>query len=102
MQCNKIDFGVEFNSCDALDPENHTWGSVFHSMVKRGNVLDNMVFKLSPFKTSCFAVKNVDGKIEHAEWSAEFLGNFLQGDLSGEKCWPQLVVYHDKGHRNCY
>ena len=76
-----INFCVEFNSCDALDPDDRTWGSVLQSMVKRSNVIDNLVFKLSPFKTSCFAV---DGKLFNARWSAKFHGNFLKCDLSHE------------------
>ncbi|XP_074623163.1 nuclear envelope integral membrane protein 1-like isoform X2 [Acropora palmata] len=58
----------EADSCDALDPDNRTWGSVLQSMVKGSNVIDNLVFKLSPFKTSCFAV---DGKLFNARWSAK-------------------------------
>ena len=76
-----INFCVEFNSCDALDPDNRTWGSVLQSMVKRSNVIDNLVFSLSPFKTSCFAV---DGKLSNARWSAKFHGNFLKCDPSHE------------------
>ena len=59
-------------------------------MVKRSNVIDNLVFSLSPFKTSCFAV---DGKLSNATWSAKFYGNFLKCDLSHEN--------HYKDHRNC-
>ena len=50
-------------------------------MVKRSSVIDNFVFKLSPFKTSCFAV---DGELFNASWSAKFHGNFLKCDPSHE------------------
>ncbi|XP_068671584.1 nuclear envelope integral membrane protein 1-like isoform X3 [Montipora capricornis] len=57
-------------SCEALNPANRTWASAVQSMVVSSNDLDHMIFRLSPFKTSCFAV---NGLAHDATWSAEFL-----------------------------
>ncbi|XP_058954860.2 nuclear envelope integral membrane protein 1-like [Pocillopora verrucosa] len=46
----------EAESCSALNPANKSWASVFQSFVTSRNVLDQIMFSYSPFKTSCFAV----------------------------------------------
>ncbi|XP_068750122.1 uncharacterized protein [Montipora capricornis] len=63
----------EADSCEALNPANRTWASAVQSMVVSSNDLDHMIFRLSPFKTSCFAV---NGLAHDATWSAEFLGSW--------------------------
>ena len=69
---NYINFVLLLNSCEALNPANRTWASLFQSILVSSNNLDHMIFKLSPFKTSCFAV---NGLTHDATWSAEFQGS---------------------------
>ncbi|XP_073235911.1 nuclear envelope integral membrane protein 1a-like [Porites lutea] len=60
----------EADSCHALNPANKTWGSVFQSLVTSTNIQDQITFKQSPFKTSCFAVEF--GKKQDVSIEAEF------------------------------
>ena len=49
-----------FNSCSALNPVNQSWASVLQSFVTSRDVMDHIVFKHSPFRTSCSAVKLIE------------------------------------------
>ncbi|KAJ7375384.1 hypothetical protein OS493_002144 [Desmophyllum pertusum] len=44
----------EAESCSALNPANQSWASILQSFVTSRNVMDHIIFKHSPFKTSCF------------------------------------------------
>lgn len=68
-----IYFFFSFNSCSALNPDNHTWASVFQSLVASSNFVDHIIFKHSPFKTSCSAVDL--GKKQDVIVTAEFQGD---------------------------
>lgn len=76
LQLNQLfwcgSFSSPFNSCSALNKNNHTWTSLLHSLVTRSNVLDHIIFKQSPFKTSCFAVEL--GRKQEVRVSADFQG----------------------------
>lgn len=67
------------NSCAALNPANQSWGSVLQSFVTSKNVMDHIVFKNSPFKTSCAAVEFE--KRQDLRVLASFQGNRSAKDL---------------------
>ena len=64
---------IALDSCHALNPANKTWGSVFQSLVTSTNIQDQITFKQSPFKTSCFAVEF--GNKQNVSGEAEFQGD---------------------------
>ncbi|CAH3172950.1 unnamed protein product, partial [Porites lobata] len=70
--------------CHALNPANKTWGSVFQSLVTSTNIQDQITFKQSPFKTSCFAVEfgikrevSIKAEFQVIDW--KFPAAFLAG-----------------------
>ena len=71
---------IALDSCHTLNPANKTWGSVFQSLVTSTNIQDQITFKQSPFKTSCFAVEF--GKKRNVTVEAEF-----QGDCTNLILW---------------
>ena len=64
---------IALDSCHALNPANKNWGSVFQSLVTSTNIQDQITFKQSPFKTSCFAVEF--GIKREVSIEAEFQGD---------------------------
>ena len=66
---------IALDSCYALNPANKTWGSVFQSLVTSTNIQDQITFKQSPFKTSCFAVECVNRMCQNVSIEAEFQGD---------------------------
>ncbi|CAH3172940.1 unnamed protein product, partial [Porites lobata] len=78
------------DSCHALNPANKNWGSVFQSLVNSTNIQDQITFKQSPFKTSCFAVEF--GKKRNVSIEAD-LFFYSSGVLLGLIMSLLLLVY---------
>ena len=67
-----------FNSCSALNPANQSWASVLQSFVTSRDVMDHVVFKHSPFRTSCSAVELTER--QYVRITAAFQGD--KSDIS--------------------
>ena len=64
-----------FNSCSALNPANQSWASVLQSFVTSRDVMDHIVFKHSPFRTSCSAVELKERFEQDVRITAAFQGD---------------------------
>lgn len=92
-----------FNSCSALNPANQSWASVLHSFVTSQDIRDHVVFKHSPFRTSCSAVELTSDKKQDVRITVAFRGNKAMMIIFLIPCFNfnnYTVLEEEDSHRN--